>query len=341
MPLRGSVIIPAYNAGPTIQACLKALMCQTAPTSEYEVIVVDDGSTDDTALKAEAIQGMRVIRSAHRGAAAARNRGVQSACGHIVLFTDADCEPTADWVRQMLAPFAEPSIIGAKGTYRTRQRELIGRFVQCEYEEKYARMVGATSIDFVDTYCAAYRRDAFLNSGGFDESFLGASVEDQEFSFRLAEEGARLVFVPTAIVYHRHPATLAAYVRRKIGIGYWKVKVHRRHPAKVWHDSHTPPTEKLQVVLIPAITAALCAAALVPAMGFVTALLASVFVASGLPLVLFVARRDPAVSPVAPLMIVVRAASLAFGLFLGVAAELGRRGPIDAARKISFRPTLR
>jgi cellulose synthase/poly-beta-1,6-N-acetylglucosamine synthase-like glycosyltransferase len=341
MSLHASVIVPAYNAGLTIQACLKALLHQTVPVSDYEVIVVDDGSTDDTALKAAAIQGVRVIRSTHHGAAAARNRGAQSARGDILLFTDADCEPTADWVHEMLAPFAEPSVQGAKGTYRTRRRELTARFVQCEYEEKYARMAGAKSIDFVDTYSAAYRRDVFLKSGGFDESILAASVEDQEFSFRLAEQGARLVFLPTAIVYHQHPATLAAYARRKFGIGYWKVKVHRRHPAKVWQDSHTPPTEKLQVVLIAAVMAVLCAAAPVPLMGSVAGVLAAIFVASALPLVLFIARRDPAVALVAPVLIVVRAASLAFGLFVGLGAEIRRRAPADAATEIALRTNRR
>ncbi len=322
---RVSVIIPAFNAAATIERCVRALDSQLDRAGTAEVIVVDDGSTDDTAARAEAMDRVRVIHAAHRGAAAARNRGAQAARGDILLFTDADCEPTENWIAEMLAPFSDPTVVGAKGCYRTRQRALVARFVQCEYEEKYARMEAAPAIDFVDTYSAAYRRDAFLRSGGFDEAFPSATVEDQELSFRLAEQGARLVFVPTAIVYHQHAASLAAYLRRKFWIGYWKVRVHRRHPGKAWRDSHTPPTEKLQVVLVPAIFAALCAAVVYPLTGLVSALLAAIFVCSMLPLLGSIARRDPPVVVLAPGLIAARAVALAGGLMLGVAAELWRR----------------
>ena len=77
----------------------------------------------------------------------------------------------------------------------------VPRFTQLEYEDRYDRMAGVESIDFVDTYSAAYRRDIFLANGGFDRTFPTASVEDQEFSFRLTEKGYRLVFVPSAKVY--------------------------------------------------------------------------------------------------------------------------------------------
>ena len=110
-------------------------------------------------------------------------------------------------------------------------------------------MAGVESIDFVDTYSAAYRRDIFLANGGFDSTFPTASVEDQEFSFRLAEKGYRLVFVPAAKVFHRHNHTLSAYIRRKFLIGYWKVLVTRRHPGRAVRDSHTPQALKLQMGL--------------------------------------------------------------------------------------------
>ncbi len=329
---RASVIVPAFNASATIQHCLRALVPQMEPNEDYEILVVDDGSTDDTAARATAFEGVRVVRSAHRGAAAARNCGARSARGDILLFTDADCEPTEDWTAQILAPFADPRVMGAKGAYRTRQQQLVARFVQYEYEEKYARMAGAPSIDFIDTYSAAYRRNAFLDGGGFDESFPAACVEDQEFSFRLAEQGALFVFVRSAVVYHQHAASLAAYARRKFWIGFWKVRVHRHHPGKAWADSHTPQTEKVQVLLIPAIVVALCAAPFLPLAGLLAALSAAIFAGSALPLLLSIARRDPAVAILAPAMIVLRAVVLAIGLGLGIGAEIGRGLPSGTGR---------
>ena len=93
------------------------------------------------------------------------------------------------------------------------------RFVQCEYEERYERMAKLKQIDFIDTYSAAYRKSIFLENGGFDPRFPVPSVEDQEFSFRLARKGYQLAFQPAAKVYHSHDLNLWQYVHRKWGIG--------------------------------------------------------------------------------------------------------------------------
>ena len=104
-------------------------------------------------------------------------------------------------------------------------------------------------MDFVDTYSAGYRRNILLTNGGFDTSFPFASVEDQELSFRLAEAGHQMVFVPQGIVYHYHPESWLRYARRKYKIGYWKTLVLHLHPSKVWRDTHTPGDLKLQLIL--------------------------------------------------------------------------------------------
>jgi cellulose synthase/poly-beta-1,6-N-acetylglucosamine synthase-like glycosyltransferase len=311
--MRVSVIVPAYNAAATLEQCLAAQCAQNFPRDEFEIIVVDDGSTDATAEIAARFSPARLICGEHRGAAAARNLGAREAHGDWLLFTDADCEPTEHWIETLCAAFADASVVGAKGTYRTRQRELVARFVQLEYEEKYARMRRAQTIDFIDTYSAAYRRDVFLANGGFDESFPSASVEDQEFSFRLAEQGHTMVFAPDAVVYHRHVATLEAYARRKFRIGYWKVRVHRRHPGKMLQDTHTPPTLKIQMGLFLAMVAAVVAALWVPTVWVVADVVEIAFFVSAIPLIVFIARRDAPVAVVAPLLILLRAAALGTG----------------------------
>src|SRR5439155_14295418 len=112
------------------------------------------------------------------------------------------------WLQELLAPFADPSIVAVKGRYVTRQRGVVARFSQLEFEEKYARLERATRVDFVDTGTAAYRRDVFLATGGFDESFPAQSAEDVELAFRLADQGARFAFSPSARVRHRHAESL-------------------------------------------------------------------------------------------------------------------------------------
>ena len=314
---RVSVIVPAFNAGQTLEPCLAALCAQSFPQQGYEIIVVDDGSRDNTAAIVERFPAVRLIRGNHRGAAAARNRGVREARGELLLFTDADCEPISQWIETLCAAFADPRVVGAKGTYRTRQRSLVARFVQLEYEEKYARMRRAKTIDFIDTYSAAYRRDVFLANNGFDESFPTASAEDQEFSFRLAEQGHVMVFIPNAVVYHRHVATLAAYARRKFRFGYWRVSVYRRHPGKMMRDTHTPPTLKIQMGLFLVIAVTALAALFAPAVWLLVGALGAAFALSAIPLIVFIARRDAPIALIAPLLILLRAAALGAGWVAG------------------------
>ena len=317
--LRASVIIPVYNGSQTLAACLLALRQQTQPPTE--IIVVDDGSTDESAAVAAQFGGVTLISQNNAGPAAARNHGAQVAQEVLLLFTDADCVASPDWVEQMIAPFTDPTVAGAKGIYRTRQPELVARFVQQEYQDRYDRMVGQSSIDFVDTYAAAYRRDVFLATGGFDATFLTASVEDQEFSFRLAGQGHRLVYVPGAIVYHQHDRTIGAYLRRKFWIGYWKARVTRRYPAKLTRDSHTPQVLKVQMGL-----AAIGGLFLFGSLfrirrrkTFLTglALTWGSLLLSSVTFLIKIGQRDPAVLIIAPLLIFIRAWALGLGFLLG------------------------
>ncbi len=315
-----SVIIPAYNAADTLPACLNALQTQTLPSTAFEVIVIDDGSADDTPRIARAA-GVKLITQPNAGAAAARNAGAAAAQGDILLFTDADCIPAPNWIENMSAPFNNPQVAGVKGVYQTEQPNLIPRFVQMEYQDKYDRMQNLPAIDFVDTYSAGYRRSVFLQTGGFDTTFPGASVEDQEFSFRVAAAGHQLVFAPQAVVSHRHDISFSEYARRKFFIGYWKNLVLRRHPDKLTADSHTPQILKVQVLLagLGAVALALAAALrqikfLWMALGATVALLLS-----GFSLYCKIFRRDKAVLPIAPLMLLLRAVSLGAGLLWGFA----------------------
>ena len=305
-----SIIVPAYNAARTIGACLEGLIRQTVPRERYEIIVVDDGSRDETREMAGKHR-VHLIVQPHQGPAAARNRGVAEAKGELVLFTDADCVPAQSWVEKMVRAFDDAQVMGVKGAYRTRQKGIIPRFVQCEYEHRYRRMAKQSRIDFVDTYAAGYRRRVFLEEGGFDVRYPNASVEDQDLSFRLAERGCKMVFAPKAVVYHQHPRTLVAYFRRKFNIGYWKVMVLQRHPQKAVRDSHTPQSLKLQIVL---------AFMLVPLLAVSPWLLlldGALFGVTVLPFAVRASRENPMVGLASPLLVLLRAVALGLGMLAG------------------------
>ncbi|MGB3904575.1 MAG: glycosyltransferase [Anaerolineae bacterium] len=311
-----SVVVPAYNAGSTIDACLKGLLTQSVPREGYEVTVVDDGSADETG-EIVGKYGVRLIDQPHQGPAAARNRGVAEARGEIVLFTDADCVPAENWIAEMVRPFDDAEVVGVKGVYLTQQSGIVPRFVQCEYEERYDRMARRRRIDFVDTYAAGYLRSVFVAEGGFDLRYPNASVEDQEFSFRLAERGYKMVFNPAAVVYHQHPETLAAYLKRKFNIGYWKVMVLQRHPQKAVGDSHTPQTLKLQMGLAAALIPLVALAFLGGILPWLCLSAVALFLISVLPFAVKIFPKDPVVALLSPLLLFLRAVALGSGMAKG------------------------
>lgn len=244
-----SVVVPAYNAEKSIAGCLTALLEQKPVGVNYEIIVVNDGSVDRTAAVATQLN-VRVLSQPHQGPAVARNTGAAAAQGEILLFIDADCTATPEWLQEMVLPFNEREVAGVKGAYRTLQRSIAARFAQIEFEERYRRLQQRPCIDFVDTYSAGFRREAFEAAGGFDPGFPVANHEDVDLSYRLDHLGYQLRFNPKAIVYHSHPDTIGKYLRVKFWRGYWRLVVYRRFPRKAAADSYTPQTLKAQVLLV-------------------------------------------------------------------------------------------
>ncbi len=318
-----SIIIPCFNAGTYIHKCLKSLNTQSIDRDRYEVIVVDDGSDDNTA-DAAAGHCDQIIRTPNKGPASARNTGVRHASGSIVLFTDADCVPFYDWIEQMVAPFSDSGIAGVKGAYRSEQREWVAVFVQTEYEFKYKRLLNEKYIDFIDTYSAGFRRTVFDSVGGFNESYPGASVEDQEFSFRVARAGFKMVFVPDALVMHMHADSLWWYFRKKMNIGYWKVMVLQEHPSKMVKDSHTPQTLKLQ---LPGAFLTIVSLMILPISGFYPLFFSILlFLVPALNEILHCYKKTGFVSAVrAPLILWIRSIALGMGLIKGLFHSLIRR----------------
>ena len=337
-----AVVVPAYNAARHISSLLDALAAQTVPA---EIVVIDDGSTDGTgdaartwAVLHPTIQ-VRVLSQVNQGPAVARNLGARSCAGGIILFTDSDCIPQADWIAQMLAPFSAAGVAGVQGSYRSHQRELAARFAQIEIEERYDRMMRGDSIDFIGTYAAAYRRSVFLAEGGFDARFPMASGEDVEFSFRLAERGFRLVFQPSAIVSHRHPDTFAKYLRQKYWRAYWRNLIYRHHVKRMVRDSYTPNSLKVQTLLgllfPPSLLGLLRPFPWPHLSGFI--LLAHLL--STVPCTLWVARRDPKLALMVPGIVLLRTGALAAGTAHGVLSGLWSRRKFAKERPISDRST--
>lgn len=320
--LRCSVIVPAYQEADRIADCVRGLTDQTAPRSTYEIIVVDDASSDGTGPLAEQAGADVVLRIDHGGVAAARNAGLTQARGALVLFTDADCVPGREWVERMVRPFSDPEVAGVKGTYRSRQTSPVARLVQLEFEYRYLRMATLPTIDFIDTYAAAYKRSVLAEEGGFDTEYPVPSAEDVDLSFRLAKKGYRLVFAPDAWVWHSHPASLWAYLRRKMRFGYWRALLYIRYPNKIAGDAHTDPLLKTQFALV-AITGLSSIIALVVRPAWIAAAAALLaFLVTTLRFASWAWSRDRAVGALWPVVVFLRVLLQGMALGFGLVVNL-------------------
>jgi GT2 family glycosyltransferase len=312
-----SIIIPTFNGSRRIGNCLDALQKQTSGRTA-EIIVVDDGSTDNTADVVGNYSTVRLISQKNAGPATARNRGAFEAQGQILLFTDDDCVPAPGWLDAMLAPFADPDVVGAKGAYLTHQSSFAARFVQIEYEDKYRKMSGLDTIDFVDTYSAAFLCDRFQEMNGYDTSFPVACAEDIELSYRMSARGWKMKFVPSAIVYHTHPDTLSSYLKKKYKFAYWRVLAVRKNPSKGLNDSHTPQTMKLQLLLLPTLVLAVVTDLILRPVFPLSGIAAIVFVLSTLPFAIRAARKYPMVGLLSPALLAMRSCAQLLGVIAGM-----------------------
>ena len=324
--LSASVVIPAYNAKKTIDFCLDSLVDQQGYNQTLEILVIDDGSTDDTVEHIRKFQQrdlpanmtIKLLLQEHnQGPAAARNRGAKEASGDIILFTDSDCVVEVDWVKQMLLPFVVDEVSAVKGAYKTRQPELIAKLAQVEFDSRYQLLAKHEKIDVVFTYAAAIKKSVFWGLGGFDTSFPKADNEDTDLSYKIAKDHT-IIFNPKAIVYHQHPATLKEYLSKKFSRGYWRMYVYKRFPKKAVQDSYTPQSLKLQILLAYLMVITIIVIPFISNVYYVLLILATIFILSVLPFLKIISFKNLDMLLFAPLFIYLRALVMGAGIISAI-----------------------
>jgi len=228
-----SVVVAARDAAPLIGACLTSLAAQTL--DDVDVIVVDDGSRDDTVAIARA-HGATVLQSHAAGASAARNLGIRHATSRVVAFTDADCTVPATWLATLLHAIDATGATGAGGSQQNvfpagvpGADAFEAFFRLASVVSDYTRRNGSAMREVThNASCnSAYVRAALLEVDGFTEGLWPG--EDVDLDLRLRARGARLVFVPDATVRHHRPGTLAWFRRMMRRYGDAERTLVRRH----------------------------------------------------------------------------------------------------------------
>lgn len=228
--LRASVVLPTYNRSAALERVLLALGRQTVPGASYEVIVVADGCTDDTALRCQRLvpqvpYRLRLIEQKNAGPAVARNHGVHEAAADLILFIDDDVVPAAEWIAVHLAahgpidedmnvvcgPLLPPSDfrLNAWGDWEEH--------VLCQqYRALEAGLWRATSRQFY-TGNASLAKRHIVEVGGFDAVFSRA--EDIELGLRLRRRGCVFTFLPGARTSHYVHRSFASWARMPVAYG--------------------------------------------------------------------------------------------------------------------------
>lgn len=238
-----SVIIPSHNSEKTIENNIKSVLNQDYK-KRYEILVVD--SSSDSTPEIVSKHPVKIIRQKPKGPAAARNLGVKKAKGEIVVFIDSDCIAPKNWLKNLSKPFFNKEIAVVAGGYRVKNKEsLVARFTDYEINERHEKMSRMERIDFVGSFNCAYRKKIFQKFGGFDTKFIQA--EDADLSFRVSEKN-KIVFQPSAYVYHYHPNTLKKYLKQKFWRGYWKIFLSSKHKKKRLISAYTSVTLSFQML---------------------------------------------------------------------------------------------
>lgn len=235
-----SVVIPTFRRTETLFNVLDGLARQSDPPP-FEVVVVDDGSGDDTLLRLEAYRAsypFRFFSQANSGPASARNRGVREAHEPIVLFLGDDTVPEPPLLSIHARTHAQkrPHPVAVLG-YTTWPRDLkVSPFLHHinEYGLQFGygliRNAEAVPFNFFYTSNVSLPRQLLLEVGLFDTSFPHAAWEDIEVAYRLMQRGMRMLYRPEAVARHHHDITFASFRLRQEKAGEAAAIFFRKHP---------------------------------------------------------------------------------------------------------------
>ena len=225
-----SIVVCCYNAEPTLDECLQSLKELDYPA--YEIIVVDDGSKDRTHEIAGKFSNVRRIQVPNGGLSRARNLGIEAARGEVVAFIDSDAYADPDWLYYMVSALDEHGAAAVGGPNLSPPAD--GFTAQCIDESPgnpTCVLVDNERAEHIPGCNMAFRKEAFNVVGMFDAQHRAAG-DDVDLCWRLLVADKKIVYHPSAVVWHHRRPTIRTYLRQQKGYGFAEAHLQRRYPGR-------------------------------------------------------------------------------------------------------------
>ena len=225
---RVSVVVCSYNGAATLAECLEALGKLDYP--DYEVILIDDGSTDETRAIAARFPHILYLYQENQGLSAARNAGARRATGDIVAYTDSDCVPDRHWLLYLAEAMEDQQVEAIGGPNVPPDSDAwTARCVAASPGGPSHVMLDDRRAEHVPGCNMAVRRDKLLALHGFDEQFRQAG-DDVDICWRFLDAGMSVGYAPSALVWHHRRSTVGAYWKQQAGYGRSEAMLQLKHP---------------------------------------------------------------------------------------------------------------
>src|SRR6266508_6278016 len=223
-----TVVVASFNGERTLNACLESLVGLNYP--DYEVILVDDGSTDSTPEIAGKLPAVRYLRQDNHGLSVARNTGIAAATGEIIAFTDSDCRADEDWLYYMVGDLLNGEFAGVGGhNFLPPDDSFVAAAVMVSPGGPAHVMLTDREVEHVPGCNMVFYKWALEEIGGFDAVFHKAG-DDVDVCWRLQQQGVKRGFSPAGFVWHYRRSTIRAYLKQQAGYGEAEALLMRKHP---------------------------------------------------------------------------------------------------------------
>jgi len=242
--IRVSVIIPVYRDGLRLEKCVQALEKQTFPKENFEVLVVNNDPDEVPMLPPSSIL-LKLLNEFNPGSYAARNTGIRHARGDLIAFTDSDCIPDRDWLKNAVEAFADRNIERIGGKIEQFAENESHSNAVCQYQKFFAfdQKTYIHKRGYSVTANLVVRKEVFERVGLFNDELMSGG--DFEFGTRATRSGVSLIYDPKVIVNHPIRSTLKDLVRKKRRVKGGDYDIRKNKPTlKYLLISLLPPFQK-------------------------------------------------------------------------------------------------